>query len=183
MKIEIKSCFTGNVLFSHEAEENSVKTTLLAAIEAKANLYGANLRGANLRGADLYGANLRGADLYGANLYGANLYGANLRGANLRGADLYGANLYGANLYGANLRGADLYGEKLLKTPLFIYNLEWDVTITTQHLRIGCQIHLISEWKSFDDKAISKMALSAVKFWTKHKTALIALCDAHSEGE
>jgi uncharacterized protein YjbI with pentapeptide repeats len=168
MKIEIKSRFTGEVLFSHEAEENSVKITLLAAIEAEANLREANLREADLRGANLYGANLREANLYGADLRGANLREANLYGADLREADMRGANLYGANL---------------LKTPLFIYNLEWDVTITTQHLRIGCQIHLISEWKSFDDKAISKMASSAVKFWTKHKTALIALCDAHSEGE
>ena len=168
MKIEIKSRFTGEVLFSNESEENSIKITLLAAIEAGANLYRADLRRANLRGANLYRANLRGADLYEADL---------------RGADLYGADLYGANLYEADLYEADLYGEKLLKTPLFIYNLEWDVTITTQHLRIGCQVHLISKWKSFDDNAISKMAPSAVKFWTKHKAALIALCDAHSEGD
>ena len=103
MKIEIKSRFYLQILFSHECEDNSVAITLAAAINAKANLYGADLRGANLRGANLYGANLYGADLYGANLYGANLYGANLYGA-----DLYGANLRGANLYGANLRGADL---------------------------------------------------------------------------
>jgi len=50
-------------------------------------------------------------------------------------------------------------------------------------VKILLGIHLISEWESFDDKAISKMASTAVKFWTKHKTALIALCDAHSEGE
>jgi len=188
MKIEIKSRFTGEVLFSHEAEKNSVKITLLEAIKAKANLREANLRGADLRGANLYGANLYGAnlreaDLRGADLYGANLYGADLREADLRGANLCGANLYGANLREANLREANLYGEKLLKTPLFIYNLEWDVTITTHHLRIGCQVHSISEWKSFDDNAISKMESSAVEFWNKYKTALIALCDAHSEGE
>ena len=83
MKIEIKSRFSLEVLFSHECEDNSVAITLAAAINAKADL----------RGADLYGADLRGADLYGANLRGADLYGADLRGADLRGADLYGANL------------------------------------------------------------------------------------------
>ena len=71
MKIEIKSRFSLEVLFSHECEDNSVAITLAAAINAKANLgyanlYGANLRGADLRGADLGGANLRGADLGGA---------------------------------------------------------------------------------------------------------------------
>jgi len=63
MKIEIKSRFYLQILFSHECEDNSVAITLAAAINAKANLYGADLRGANLRGANLYGANLRGADL------------------------------------------------------------------------------------------------------------------------
>jgi hypothetical protein len=103
MKIEIKSRFSLQILFSHECEDNSVAITLAAAINAKANLYGA----------DLYGADLYGADLYGADLYGANLYGADLRSANLRSANLYGANLYGADLYGANLYGANLYGADL----------------------------------------------------------------------
>ena len=102
MKIEIKSRFTAEVLFSAELENNSIKLTLQAAIEAKADLRGADLYGAYLRD-----ANLRGADLRDANLYDADLYGADLRDANLRGANLYGADLRGADLYGANLYGAD----------------------------------------------------------------------------
>ena len=58
MKIEIKSRFSLEVLFSHECENNSVAITLAAAINAKADL-----RSANLYGADLYGADLRCADL------------------------------------------------------------------------------------------------------------------------
>ena len=140
MKIEIKSRFSLEVLFSHECEDNSVAITLAAAINAKtdlrgADLYGANLYGAktDLRGANLYGADLRGADLGDANLYGAdlrgadlrgaNLYGANLRGADLRGANLYGANLGDANLYGANLYGADLRGANLRGADLRGANL------------------------------------------------------------
>ena len=73
MKIEIKSHFSLQILFSHECEDNSVAITLAAAINAKANLYGADLRSADLRSADLYGADLRSANLYGANLYGADL--------------------------------------------------------------------------------------------------------------
>ena len=144
MKIEIKSRFTADVLFSFECENNSIKLTLHAALKAKADL-----RGADLRGANLYGANLRGADLYGADL---------------RGADL---------------RGADLYGEKLTKTPLFLYNLTWPVTITTQHIQIGCQTHKVEEWRNFDDDRISEMSCSAPEFWTKYKSVIMALADAH----
>jgi uncharacterized protein YjbI with pentapeptide repeats len=122
-KIEIKNRFSGSVLFTHEAEENTPRITLEMALKDDAKLRGADLRGADLGGADLGGADLRGADLGGANLGGADLGGANLRGANLgganlggadlRGADLGGADLGGANLGGANLGGADLGGANL----------------------------------------------------------------------
>ena len=127
IKIDIKSVF-GNVLFSFEKENNTIKDTLVEAyLEGadligadlrNANLRGANLRdaylrGADLRGADLKGADLRGADLKGADLEGANLEGANLEGAYLEGADLIGADLRNANLRGANLRDAYLRGANL----------------------------------------------------------------------
>ena len=91
-KIEIKSVF-GSVLFKFEKENNSIKDTLIEAVNSGANVRGANLYGADLGGADLYGADLGGADLGGADLRGANLYGADLRGANLYCADLGGADL------------------------------------------------------------------------------------------
>jgi hypothetical protein len=117
--LEIKHRFTGSVLFSHEAEENSMRIALLMALNASADLHDADLRGANLNGANLGGANLGCADLRGANLRGANLGGADLRGANLRGADLYGADLRGADLRGADLRGADLRGADLRGADLY----------------------------------------------------------------
>jgi hypothetical protein len=120
--IEIKSRYTGTVLFSHTSIGNTLAKTLARALSSGAdlqeadlygaNLYGATLHGANLRGADLHGANLRGADLHGANLRGADLHGANLRGADLHGANLQEADLYGANLYGATFRGANLQEAK-----------------------------------------------------------------------
>ena len=102
IKIDIKSVF-GNVLFSFEKENNTIKDTLV-----EANLRGADLECANLKGADLRGADLRGADLECADLEGADLRGADLECADLRGADLEDADLRGADLEGADLRGADL---------------------------------------------------------------------------
>ena len=62
MKIQIKSILD-KVLFEHKSDNNSIKKTLIEAIEQGANLWGANLLGANLQGADLWGADLRRADL------------------------------------------------------------------------------------------------------------------------
>ena len=106
MKVEIKSRWNGEVLYS--GEHASLKEAVEAAVKAGADLCGANLCGADLGGADLGGANLGGADLGGADLCGANLRGADLGGADLCDADLGGADLGGANLRGAKVgKGGD----------------------------------------------------------------------------
>ena len=158
MKLSIMSRFSASVIFEFEADENSIKITLEAAVKARANLYGANL-------------------------YGASLDGAILRGADLRGANLDGANLRGASLDGADLRGADLDGEKLTKTPLQLNNLKWFVLISDKYLRIGCQRFTIEEWRNFSDEEIVEMDFAALKFWRKWKVPIMALCDAHTTAE
>ena len=89
VKIEIKSWFSGDVLFEYESDNATMKKAVEAAVDDNANLSGANLRDADLRDADL-----RDADLSGANLSGANLRDANLRDADLRDADLRDAAIY-----------------------------------------------------------------------------------------
>lgn len=133
LKIQIKNALTGSILFEYENENNTIKDTIIKALELGKRLSEANLCyaclseanlcctdlsgtylcyadlcGANIRDADLFGANLRGARLRGANLRGARLRCANLKDADLRGADLKDADLSGANLNDADLRGADL---------------------------------------------------------------------------
>ena len=106
IKIEIKNRWTGKVLFEYEKENNTIKETVVEAVNNDANLRGANLVDANLVGADLRDADLRGADLRYADLRCANLVDANLVGADLRYADLEGANLVDADLVDADLVGA-----------------------------------------------------------------------------
>ena len=119
--IEIKN-INGVVLFSHTAENNTVKITVEEAVKKNVRLTWADLGGANLAGADLADANLswanlKGANLKGANLKDANLYRANLAWATLERADLNFAflkcaDLTGAHLTGANLNAAHLNGAK-----------------------------------------------------------------------
>ena len=105
--IEIKN-INGDVIFKHEAENNSIKITVEEAVNKNVRLTLADLAGADLAGADLDGANLKGANLKGANLSWADLAGANLEGAKLEDADISWADLAGANLEGANLKDANL---------------------------------------------------------------------------
>ena len=161
IRIDIKSVF-GNVLFSFEKENNTIKDTLVEANLRGANLRGANLRGADLRDAELGDANLRVANLRGANLRGANLRGAdlrdaelgdaNLRVANLRGADLRDANLRGADLRGAELGGAELGGAELGGANLRGANLRVaDYSEYTSFLLLQCPIEgSFIGWKKCD---------------------------------
>jgi len=121
-EIEIKDIY-GNVLFTHECEENSVKKTLEEAVRQNVWLHYADLRYADLRYANLRYANLHGAYLSGADLGDANLHGANLRSANLHKADLGGADLCGANLRYAYLSGANLHDACLGEADLGEANL------------------------------------------------------------
>ena len=66
LKIEIKNRFTGKVLFEYENENNTIKDTLVKAVEQGADLRGAYLQGADLQGADLRGAYLQGAEIKSA---------------------------------------------------------------------------------------------------------------------
>ena len=191
MQVEIKHRDTGAAIYTAELLDNTHSDIAMRAALQQAVLRGADLRGAYLRGADLRGAYLRGAYLYGADLYGADLRGAYLYGADLRGADLYGANLRGADLSGAGLGGADLRGadlrgaylsgEKLINAPVSVLNLRWDVLITEQYMRIGCQRHTHADWAAFDDHAIVVMDHQALRFWRQWREGLLMMCKSHAQ--
>lgn len=70
--IQIKTT-SGDVLYEHTREDNSIKKTVGEAVKNNVSLSDADLSGAYLRGADLHGADLRYANLCGANLHEAIL--------------------------------------------------------------------------------------------------------------
>ena len=76
MKIELRNWKTGEVIFTHKCENNTIKKTVEEAVKQGVSLAYANLYKANLAGAKLAGANLAGAELSGAELAGADLVGA-----------------------------------------------------------------------------------------------------------
>ncbi len=158
-----------------------VRLAVKWAIQNGADLYGANLSRANLSSANLSGANLSRANLYGANLRSANLSGANLYGADLSGADLRSADLYGADLRSANLYGAKWSEDVVInKAPIFVDGLpSYRVIILDDHMQIGCELHRLAEWASFDDRRIAQMdGATAARFWRDFKEPLLAIARA-----
>ena len=80
MKYTIKSRYSDAILY--EGDGDTLRDVVIAAVKARANLYGANLVSANLVSANLGGASLGGADLGGAYLGGAKLKDAEIIGQN-----------------------------------------------------------------------------------------------------
>ncbi len=200
MLIEIKNRFTGTVIFSHEAENNTMKLTVEAAVKSQvylrnSNLSGSYLRNSNLSGSNLSNSDLRNSDLSNSNLRNSDLSDSNLRGSNLRGSDLSNSDLSNSDLRGSNLRGSNLsnsylsnsylsggcYGAGIPLTapPLHILGLKWPVLILDMHIKIGCELHLTSEWIDFKDSRIALMEATALDFWTANKELILCAAKTH----
>ena len=103
-------------------------------------------------------------------LSGANLIGANLRGANLSGANLRGANL--SDVRSWNGATGNCHQVKAVQADI------WPVTYTADHMQIGCQLHLITEWWAFTDAEISRMDSQASAWWAIWKPILQTIITA-----
>ena len=172
--IEIKS-ISGRVLYTAQ-NATDVRSAVIEAVAAKADLRYADLRSADLRSADLGYANLRSADLGSANLYYADLghadlrsadlgYAdlrhADLRSADLRSADLGYANLYYADLGHADLRSADLGSANLDYADLRYADLGYaeNADLAIAQTRILPDEGPVIGWKKARDGRIVKLRI------------------------
>ena len=111
-------------------------------------------------------ANLRDADLIGANLRDADLRGANLRDANLRYADLRNADLTNAEIFATGVK---------TKTIKQISGLHYHVFILDNHIKIGCELYTVDEWRNFNDYEILKMdGKEALRFCRENKKIVMS---------
>jgi hypothetical protein len=60
--------------------------------------------------------------------------------------------------------GGDLIKGDNQMTPILISGLLWSITITDDHIRIGCEFHSIDDWMGFDNRRIAEMEGSYYDF-------------------
>ena len=138
-KIEIKNRWNGNVIFTYEKENATIKDAVEQAVKE-----GVNLSYSNLSGSDLSYSNLRGSDLIGSDLSGSDLSGSDLIYSNLSGSDLRGSDLIGSDLSGSDLSGSDL--SEANKVPMFC---KWSHGTKGDLIQIGCENRTIEQWDEF----------------------------------
>ena len=99
--------------------------------------------------------------------------------ADLRYADLSYADLRYADLRSANLSFLALWGVVGNMGVIRSIQLEtYAIAYTFDTLQIGCEQHLIEEWKVFDDERIIRMeGKAALRFWRKWKDTIFQLIE------
>jgi len=76
--------------------------------------------------------------------------------------------------------GGDMYATRDI---MYFSGLRWAVTISDNHIKIGCKVYTIDEWAKFSDKEIAAMSRGALRFWKRWKPVIMAAALAHRKGE
>ena len=76
---------------------------------------------------------------------------------------------------------AEVFGDEI-KARDDIYNItsnsQYNITITPNFIKIGCEFHKKTEWFKFNDESILEMdSQKALDFWKKWKPILKAICE------
>jgi len=68
---------------------------------------------------------------------------------------------------------AVVYGEAQVSGEAQVISIpflsEYKITVTDNHMKIGCQQHTIEQWRDFEDDEIAIMDDGALEWWEKHK--------------
>ena len=102
-KIEIKNRFTGDVIFSYSAENNTMKKTLIEALHEDVDV-----SCSDLSDVDLWGVDMSELDLFQVDFSGSNLSYASFACSELSDVDLWGTNLHETNMWGTIMDGCDI---------------------------------------------------------------------------
>jgi UDP-3-O-[3-hydroxymyristoyl] glucosamine N-acyltransferase len=116
-----------------------------------------------------------------ANIYGnANVYGNSKVFGN---ACVYDSvRIYGNALVSGNARvysNAKVAGEAIVTRNVLSIDFDtYDITVTDNHIKIGCQQHTKQQWWSFTDDKIDAMHVDKmVKWWKKWKPILMVILE------
>lgn len=84
-----------------------------------------------------------------------------------------------AKVYGnAYVSGNAEVTTKTTTTPLTLSGLTYSVTITDEHMKIGCECHTFKEWAEFSDKRIFSMDKEkALEFCKSYKDYILGIAE------
>ena len=83
---------------------------------------------------------------------------------------------------GKTVFGGDMYATR---EAVYISGLGWGwpITISDNHIKIGCQIHTIDEWAKFSYKEIAAMDVMAIGWWITWGNIILTIARNHQKEE
>lgn len=149
----------------------------------RAEMSHVSIRGVNYTGARFNSASLRHADLSDVVLKGTSLYDVDAHGLSAKGC----AFLCLVDTKASDIRGLDaamfyrcVSDKEIIRT---MHGLRWPVNVWGNRMSIGCQMHTLEAWYSFDDATINAMHGEALSWWTTHKAFIRQFIDLTKPAE
>lgn len=149
----------------------------------RAEMNDVSIRNVDYTGARFDSASLRHACLWDVVFKDTSLYDVDAYGLCAKGC----AFLHQVDTEASSIRGLDaavfyrcVSDSKIIRT---MHGLRWPVNVWGNTMSIGCQLHAVEEWYSFDDAAISAMHGGALSWWTAHKEVIRQFIDLTKPAE
>ncbi len=102
--------------------------------------------------------------------------GGMIRGGTIRGGTIRGGTIEGGTIEGGTIRGGTIWDEAIVThSPLVLSGLKWEITISDEHMKIGCKQHRYEAWLAFDGETIAAMDPDATRFWAMVRPLIEAL--------
>ena len=119
---------------------------------------------------------IKGGVIKGGEIWGGEIRGGEIRGGVIRGGVIRGGEIRGGEIRGGVIWGGEIRGGVIKITPIFLAGLRWDITVTSEHMTIGCQHFTHKEWEGFTRVEITPMASKAWDWWKENKAMLFNFC-------
>jgi len=95
------------------------------------------------------------------------------------------SDVYGKAHLSGNARASDrahLSGNMhATRDVIYISGLQWPVTISDNHIKIGHEVHTIDEWAKLSDKKIAAIGPGTLDFWERWKHVIMAAAIEHKK--
>ena len=98
------------------------------------------VRGGTIWGGTIRGGTIRGGTIWGGTIRGGTIYGGTIRGGTIEGGTIWGGKIEGGTIEDGEWKNA----------PLFVKDSRGHGACNSKpgYLKIGCECHTFSDWKS-----------------------------------
>lgn len=162
--------------------------SMLSTAFSNADIYGADFTNAKLCGSRFTRTTIHWSQFAAANLALSDLHNSYASVCNFQSANLTDTHLDEMTMTAVNLQHSRMHGIRITRSqfnpctrqtaPIMQCVLgQWQVTVTSQETRIGCQLHKHEAWLNAEDQWIADMDKEALAWWKRYRNIVVAMIE------